>query len=272
MSLSTSAATRVLTMSRADFTDRFGSPEFAGALCGYTRADDTRAVLTLLCHARPGRVLEIGTVLGHMTANLTRWTDEEARVFTMDLVQGMARAGAGAAEQQVEVPALGEWGRFANHFGMAHKAFFITADLMTYDFDRIAPLDFAFIDGGHDFEHVLNDSRKTYDALAPGGWMVWHDFNSPVAWVKVREAIEALGFSEPVVHVEGTEVAFLQKGDEGNGSPVGLSRIIEGRNQERDKNGILSHDTGLEPARNQGSFSPRGSGRNSGARSGRYGR
>ena len=90
--------------------------------------------------------------------------------------------------------------------------FFITADTMTYDFGRLAPLDFVFIDGGHDFEHVLNDSRKAYDVLAPGGWLVWHDFDSPVPWVKVREAIEASGFAEPVVHVEGTEVAFLRKG------------------------------------------------------------
>ena len=143
MSLSTSAATRVLTMSRAEFADQFGSPEFAGALCGYTREDDTRAVLTLLCHARPRRVLEIGTALGHMTANLTRWTPEDARVFTIGPRPwhgaGRARRGRAAgrgAEQS-------EWGRFANHFGTAHKAFFITADSMTYDFGRLAPLDFA---------------------------------------------------------------------------------------------------------------------------------
>ena len=82
---------------------------------------------------------------------------------------------------------------------------------MLYDFGRLAPLEFVFIDGGHDLEHALNDSRKAYDALAPGGWLVWHDFNSPVPWVKVREAIEQLGVPEPVVHVEGTEVAFLRK-------------------------------------------------------------
>jgi hypothetical protein len=58
---------------------------------------------------------------------------------------------------------------------------------------------------------VLNDSRKVYEALAPGGWLVWHDFDSPVPWVEVRPAIEAAGFAEPVVHVEGTEVAFLRK-------------------------------------------------------------
>src|SRR5271165_4113821 len=203
----------IVTVSRAEFVERFGCPDVRGAICGFTREDDTRVVLTLLMHARPRRVLEIGTGLGHMTANLTRWTGEDARVLTIDLVRGMSRAAPGAVEQQVEVPSHADRGRYANHFGMAHKAFFISADTMTYDFGRIAPVDFAFIDGAHDLEHVLNDSGKVYEALAPGGWLVWHDFNSPVAWVKVREAIERAGFAEPVVHVEGTEVAFLRKGD-----------------------------------------------------------
>ena len=222
MALLASVSTRIVTISRGEFFGRFGNPNVAGAICGYTREDDTRAVLTLLSHARPRRVLEIGTGPGHMTANLTRWTPEDARVFTIDLVRGMPRIAPGAVEQQVEVPAHSDWGRFANHFGTAHKAFFITADTMAYDFGRIAPLDFAFIDGGHDLEHVLNDSRKTYNILSPGGLIVWHDFNSPVPWVKVREAIEQMKFDEPVVHVEGTEVAFLRKGS-------GEWRVASGR-------------------------------------------
>ena len=52
-----------------------------------------------------------------MTANLTRWTPDEARVFTLDLVQGMSGAVPGAAEQQVEVPPRGQRGRFADAFG-----------------------------------------------------------------------------------------------------------------------------------------------------------
>src|SRR5271166_1941027 len=161
-----SIAARIVSMSRAEFAERFGCPDVRGALCGYTREDDTRVVLTLLLHARPQNVLEIGTGLGHMTANLTRWTGEDARVFTIDLVRGMSRAAPGAVEQQVEVPDRVDWGRFANHFGMAHKAFFITADTTTYEFGRLAPLDFAFIDGAHDLQHVLNDCGKVYEALA----------------------------------------------------------------------------------------------------------
>jgi hypothetical protein len=96
-------------MTRGEFAAMFGEPDVNGAICGYTRAEDTRAVLTLLVHARPNRVLEIGTSLGHMTANLTRWTPEDAQVFTIDLVCGMNRARPGAFEQDVEVPVFGEW-------------------------------------------------------------------------------------------------------------------------------------------------------------------
>ena len=187
-----------MSMSRADFAERFGCPDVRGALCGYTRENDTRVVLTLLVHARPRRVLEIGTGLGHMAANLTRWTPADARVFTIELVRGMARAAPGAVEQEVEMPGHADWGRFANHFGTAHKAFFITADTMSYDFGRIsARIEFAFIDGAHDLEHVLNDSRKTYGALAPGGGLVRHDFDGSVPWVKAWDKRRSRGWGSP---------------------------------------------------------------------------
>jgi hypothetical protein len=37
--------TCIVTMSRAEFLERFGCPDVRGALCGYTRQDDTRAFL-----------------------------------------------------------------------------------------------------------------------------------------------------------------------------------------------------------------------------------
>ena len=203
--------TQLLTMPRSEFVGRFGSAAFTGAVCGYTREADTHAVLTLLNYARPRRVLEIGTAVGHMTANFTRWTLDDTQIFSLGIVQGMERSAPGAIEQQVDQPTRGQFGQFANDFGKAWKVLFIQADSMLYDFGRLAPLDFVFIDGGHDLEHALNDSRKAYNALLPSGWLVWHDFNSSTPWVKVREAIERLGFAEPVVHIEGTEVALLRK-------------------------------------------------------------
>jgi tetratricopeptide (TPR) repeat protein len=204
--------TRVLSLPPAEFAARFGTPDTSRALSGFTPTRDTHAVLALVAHLRPRRVLEIGTAAGHMTANLCTWTPPNALVFSLGVVRE-DRPASGAAEQGGEVPARADFARHANHFGTAHKALFITADSRTYDFARLAPLDFVFIDGGHDLETVRSDSRGACAALRPGGCLVWHDFDSRVAWVKVREAVESLAFAEPVYHVAGTEVAFLVKGE-----------------------------------------------------------
>ena len=110
-------ATRIVAMGREAFAGRFGDPDVSGTLCGYTRKADTRAVLATLVHARLPRVLEVGTAFGHMTANFTRWTPEDARVFTIDVVRGMGRAAASAGEQRVEVPPRAEWGQLADQLG-----------------------------------------------------------------------------------------------------------------------------------------------------------
>jgi hypothetical protein len=98
--------------------------------------------------------VEVGTALGHMTANFTRSTIDDTEVFSMGTIRGMERAAPGAIEQSVDEPARRDFGRFADRFGKAWKVFFITGDSMLYDFSRLAPLDFAFIDGAHDIEHV----------------------------------------------------------------------------------------------------------------------
>jgi hypothetical protein len=58
------ATSRIVPLGRAGFSARFGTPDLTGALCGYTRPDDTEIVLTLLCHARPLRGIELGTARG----------------------------------------------------------------------------------------------------------------------------------------------------------------------------------------------------------------
>src|SRR5262249_11868175 len=64
------------------FRRRFGAPDTSRAVCAFTPPADTGVVLTLLAHARPRRILEVGTALGHMTANLTEWAPDDALVFT----------------------------------------------------------------------------------------------------------------------------------------------------------------------------------------------
>jgi glycosyltransferase involved in cell wall biosynthesis len=254
---------RVAVLAAAEFARRFGDPDTSRALCGYTKPHDTHAVLTLLAFARPSRILEVGTALGHMTANLAAWSPEEARVYSLGVVRGMDPGGA--AEQGYEAPDRADFGRLAGALGAGHKVELVVADSRGFDFRRLAPLDFAFVDGGHGLELALADARGAYEALAPGGWLVWHVFDSPLPWVRVREAIERLAFPEPVHHVAGTEVAFLRKAGPGpdplgeSAAPAGPLRVTwEGDHRGVHSLGLINraliaalldrgHDLGIDP-------------------------
>lgn len=199
---------KLITVGPEAFDARYGPVDTSRAICSFTKPADTHVVITLLVHYRPRRIVEIGTALGHMTANLTYWARDDAHVYTIGMVAGMAdRHGPQAGE----TPARHQFAAWADHFGTASRAFFVTADSTKYDFARLAPIDLTFIDGAHDLAHVRADTANVYRATAPGGVIAWHDFDSPVPWVEVRTAIERAGLPEPVYHVVGTEVAFLVK-------------------------------------------------------------
>ena len=105
MSSQPSSSSRVLVMEKVEFVRRLGQFDFTGAVCGYTPEVDTHAVLTLLDHARPRSASsKIGTAMGHMTANFTRWTLDDTEIFSLGIVQGMERSAPGAPEQQVDAP------------------------------------------------------------------------------------------------------------------------------------------------------------------------
>src|SRR5258708_31774021 len=103
------------TLAAEAFQRSFGGGDFGRAVTGFTPAADTGVVLTLLAHARPQRVLEIGTAAGHMTANLTEWSPEDAQVFSLGVVRDLNVPTS--PEQQHDDPPRSEFARLANQFG-----------------------------------------------------------------------------------------------------------------------------------------------------------
>jgi glycosyltransferase involved in cell wall biosynthesis/tetratricopeptide (TPR) repeat protein len=205
------AGGRFVDLSGEDFAQRFGAPDTSAALSGYTPPSDTAIVLTLVLATRPRRLLEIGRALGHMTANLTAFSPEDAVVYSIGVAGVAPRTGAAA--QTGESPPRGEFARHLDHFGTGHKAMLVTTDSRGLDFSRFGTLDFVFVGGGHDHDTVRSDSLKSYAALRPGGCLVWHDLPGEFPWVEVEKAVAGLPVPEPVYRVAGTRVAFLLKGD-----------------------------------------------------------
>lgn len=132
---------------------------------------------------------EVGTALGHMTANLTEWSHG--------------------------TPPWSAWGRSAAR-----------APDWAVELARLGRFDFAFFDGGHDLDQAPHDSLGAYAALELGGWLVWHDVGHPLPRVRVGEAIERPAFAEPVEHVEGTMVAFLREGEGVGAAGDGPPRLV----------------------------------------------
>ena len=75
--------------------------------------------------------------------------------------------------------------------------------------------DFLFIDGSHQFEHVIEDSLLALDLVATGGIILWHDYRPNdyrTDTLRVPEALTIIARTHPIHAVVNTPCAvFLKK-------------------------------------------------------------
>jgi hypothetical protein len=75
---------------------------------------------------------------------------------------------------------------------------------------REPKFDLIFVDGSHEFQHVLDDSRLSLELIAPEGIVVWHDYRPNDFYrkeLRVPEALKIISQSVPVYAVPGTMCA-----------------------------------------------------------------
>lgn len=201
----------VIDMPWEAFQAKFHAPPVAPLPAGaYTNETDLSVLAGLITALGYRRLLEVGTARGLTTAHLAAFTPEDAVVYTIGTLADM---DVPVPEyQRGEVPRRTEFAAQSNLLGKAYKIFFVTADSAAYDFRRFGELDFAFIDGAHDYRHVLGDTQKAYAQIRRGGVLVWHDFarDEGGGGMDVRRAVAA--FDPPgggwACHVLGTQVGF----------------------------------------------------------------
>jgi predicted O-methyltransferase YrrM len=168
-------------------------------LAGWEMAADDVILRYVFRNLRPGRHLEFGTWLGD---GVLRCVEEcDATVWTINLPEGesaenggwiySARAEdapmAGVQSSETIVTDAGIWVRTDAHgligrkylnAGWGSRVCQIYADTRTWD-TRHYPrgfFDSAFIDGGHAYDIVANDTRLAIELVRPGGLVMWHDF------------------------------------------------------------------------------------------------
>jgi len=82
------------------------------------------------------------------------------------------------------------------------------------DLRNEAPFDFIFIDAGHRYKEVLDDSAKCFEVLSPHGCIVWHDYRineflNP--GLEVPEALGEISQRFPIYSIPGTTCAIYSQ-------------------------------------------------------------
>lgn len=178
--------------------------------------------IVLLCLeelVQPRSILEIGTFLGYTTALLASNSNAE-RIFSIDLPTAnsskvneydLLRVLADAhynddylrdvqnATGEIYLDGLDEQDR--------NRISIIKANSTLLNFKAtFGSIQFAFIDGGHNYEVVLSDTSQVLDVIDKGV-IVWHDYASGIH-SDVTQFLDAYARDNLVFHVTGSLCAF----------------------------------------------------------------
>lgn len=170
-------------------------PLFAGE-------DAPLADLLLLLNAAKGRharrILEVGTYRARTTYAL-HLNCPEAKVVSYDI-------------QLLESPYRQQL-QGVGQVELRHASFATSAESLRKE----APFDLIFVDGSHQFQHVIDDSRLALQLVAAGGIVIWHDYRPNDYFnkeLRVPEALSVVRQNCPIFAVLGTTCAVhLKKQD-----------------------------------------------------------
>ena len=182
---------------------------------GHTTEFELKVISNLVKKWDPRRIFEIGTFQGRTTLNMAMNSNEDTEIITLDLPANQLSSTQMEIEAEevmyVDKQVSGE--RFINH-PLKRKIKQVFGDSATFDFSPYKnSVDFAFIDGSHAYDYVLNDSEKVLSIMRPGGIILWHDYTN---WDGVRAAMNKLYTSDSrfknIRHIGGTSITVMQVG------------------------------------------------------------
>jgi hypothetical protein len=174
---------------------------------GDTVIEDTIAVSTLVHLHKPKTIFEFGTFRGLMTVNMAINAPPDARVYTLDIPpEKRDTLPARGWDRTIDDRVIGELYRRSAH---ADRITQILCDSRALDTTPYAGrMDFVFIDASHDYESVVNDTKKAMEMVSEDGVVAWHDYASD--YPGVFGHLHELGRQCEVFWIVGTRVAFCR--------------------------------------------------------------
>lgn len=130
------------------------------------------SVLSLFAsNVSSGNMLDIGTYKGNSAARMAL-NSPESKIYTVNIHPD--EIGQGGI-RVTGAPSIEEIGSYYRALGLKNVEQ-IYANTINWEIpDDIANLKLVYIDGSHDKEVVLNDTKLVIDRVDSGGFILWHD-------------------------------------------------------------------------------------------------
>jgi predicted O-methyltransferase YrrM len=174
---------------------------------GNVSLDELAFLCALARQLAPRRIVEIGTFDGNTALQFALNTPAESLIFTLDLPVGAETlvesdfydASYIASERRARRRFLGT--------SVEHKITQCYGNSLTFDFSAFAAggnPELIFIDAGHSYDCVRNDSQKALSILASGGTIVWQDYST--GWPDVYRYLAELSSTRRLLRIEATSL------------------------------------------------------------------
>ncbi|MHA3704364.1 O-methyltransferase [Jatrophihabitans sp. YIM 134969] len=193
----------------ADLVDLEAVPDVAvasawGRRGSWSLGASERVVLQALVAGRGVReVFEIGTYDGGTTAVLAEALPEDGHVVTLDLPPG----AFDASQSPVDLDGHGVGSRFRAS-PAASRVTQLLEDSTAFDPAPYAGrFDLVVVDGAHDLEHGLVDTRTALRVVAPGGVIVFDDFTA--YWAGLVRGIVTAAAGRGLARLAGTDLGVI---------------------------------------------------------------
>lgn len=177
---------------------------------------DAETLCTLAANVS-GKVLDLGTSYGRSAFKLASNLACHDKVYTVNLLPEQYDNQGVLITHLIQKDEIGSFYRQFNLVNVQQ----IFANTLTWDIPpEIDDLALVFIDANHDTEFVHQDTKKIYDRVRSGGFILWHDFNPALRqthhWIDavmtgVERFLADFRLNVEIAHLKDSWVGVLKK-------------------------------------------------------------
>lgn len=164
------------------------------------------ALSSMIKSFKPLNMLEIGTFNGLSTLHMALNSPSNAQIHTLDLLQIDLSYPVDESDISYILDKKKLHKKYAP-YPQNKKIIEHQGNSFIYPFTLFGAPELAFIDGGHLYENVKNDTEQCFKILKKPGLMIWHDYTPDCPGV--FDYLNTLSKTHKIQHIKGSSLAIL---------------------------------------------------------------